>query len=314
MSSPIFGKTMATVAVAAVITGTAVAPAMAQNQHGRAKADTAAVVELATSTTGVVTGTGSGSSAVVTSGRSQVTVPTTARDKVSVSSEGYTIGIGVPESAGTATAKVAPSGTVVYEAANGNAAAVQPLQDGVRVLAVAGDSKAKEFRFPLNLPRGAHLDLAPDGSVAVNVDAAEGIRAEIASFEAPWAKDAHGKPVPTQYRVEGSTLVQSVDTNSSTAFPVVADPKMTWGWVTGTLYFNRAETQKATFGAGAIASIIGSIPLPDWVKVAMGGYMTGIIYQANVAYSGGNCLKLKLVPPSMILPQVYSNSDNSYCA
>ncbi|MFD7665659.1 helicase HerA domain-containing protein [Streptomyces sp. NPDC059788] len=47
----------------------------------------------------------------------------------------------------------------------------------------------------------------------------------LGGFAAPWAKDAHGNPVPTSYRVDGSTLVQSVRIADSTAFPVVADPK-----------------------------------------------------------------------------------------
>lgn len=46
------------------------------------------------------------------------------------------------------------------------------------------------------------------------------------AFDAAWAKDANGRPVPTRYRIEGSTLVQVVDFTPGTAFPVVADP----GW------------------------------------------------------------------------------------
>ncbi|MFI8460021.1 hypothetical protein [Kitasatospora sp. NPDC085464] len=36
--------------------------------------------------------------------------------------------------------------------------------------------------------------------------------------DAPWAKDATGKSLNTRYRLEGNTLVQSVDTDKSTAF------------------------------------------------------------------------------------------------
>src|SRR5690606_35644684 len=50
------------------------------------------------------------------------------------------------------------------------------------------------------------------------------------SVAAPWAKDAQGRPVPTRYTAEGHTLVQDIDTNENTAFPVVADPKITFGW------------------------------------------------------------------------------------
>ncbi len=37
--------------------------------------------------------------------------------------------------------------------------------------------------------------------------------------------DANGNPVPTSYRVDGNTLIQSVQIADSTAFPVVTDPK-----------------------------------------------------------------------------------------
>lgn len=52
----------------------------------------------------------------------------------------------------------------------------------------------------------------------------------IAEIAAPWAVDANGTPLPTRYTVEGSTLVQTVETTTDTAFPVVADPSWVW-WV-----------------------------------------------------------------------------------
>jgi hypothetical protein len=53
------------------------------------------------------------------------------------------------------------------------------------------------------------------------LDAADRV---ITGFEAAWAKDANGAPVSTRYRLEGNTLVQVVDFDQNTAFPVVADP------------------------------------------------------------------------------------------
>lgn len=47
----------------------------------------------------------------------------------------------------------------------------------------------------------------------------------ISTFSSPWAKDANGKPVPTSYRLEGNVPVQTIQTDTSTAYPVVADPK-----------------------------------------------------------------------------------------
>ncbi|MGW5971016.1 hypothetical protein [Streptomyces sp. NPDC055186] len=36
--------------------------------------------------------------------------------------------------------------------------------------------------------------------------------------------------MPTRYTAEGHALVQEIDTTPDTAFPVVADPKITFGW------------------------------------------------------------------------------------
>lgn len=53
---------------------------------------------------------------------------------------------------------------------------------------------------------------------------------QIAEIEAPWAVDADGQAVPTQYILHGNELIQIVDTSPDTAFPVVADPSWKW-WV-----------------------------------------------------------------------------------
>lgn len=52
----------------------------------------------------------------------------------------------------------------------------------------------------------------------------------IAHIAAPWAVDANGSPLPTRYSVEGSTVIQTVETTAATAFPVVADPSWVW-WI-----------------------------------------------------------------------------------
>jgi len=59
------------------------------------------------------------------------------------------------------------------------------------------------------------------GCISDLLDAADRV---ITGFEAPWAKDANGAAVTTRYRLEGNTLVQVVDFDQNTAFPVLADP------------------------------------------------------------------------------------------
>ncbi len=49
----------------------------------------------------------------------------------------------------------------------------------------------------------------------------------MASITAPWAIDADGQTLATEYEVDGNTITQVVDTRGA-AFPVVADPDIWW--------------------------------------------------------------------------------------
>ncbi|MFI9230914.1 hypothetical protein [Streptomyces rimosus] len=120
-------------------------------------------------------------------------------------------------------AKAGKNTTVYPGAAKATDLAVQPTTDGgIRALAVLKDATApREQRYDMGLPAGARLAKLDNGAVAAI--AKNGTF--LGGFATPWAKDANGNPVPTSFRVDGTTLVQSVRTTDSTAFPVVADPK-----------------------------------------------------------------------------------------
>lgn len=97
------------------------------------------------------------------------------------------------------------------------------LEDGsVAIHSVMNDASAPaSYRYTFNMDAGTRLVLdEKDGSVvALN---AEGVPDFFVA--APWAADANGHPVSTSYTVEGDALVQHVQVDPSTAFPVVADP------------------------------------------------------------------------------------------
>ncbi|PRH80645.1 hypothetical protein C6N75_02915 [Streptomyces solincola] len=108
------------------------------------------------------------------------------------------MGIGLP---GTrlATAQAAASGTVVYTEAKGAVdTAAQISRDGsVSALVTLKDAAApSEYRFPLDLPEGAHAVVTQDGGVAVADSSGE----LIGTFSTRWAKDANHADVPTSYR------------------------------------------------------------------------------------------------------------------
>lgn len=80
----------------------------------------------------------------------------------------------------------------------------------------------------------------------------------IGTIDAPWAVDANGQPVETAYSIEGHTLVQTVEIQADTAFPVIADPSFSWWAEKGTKCALGVGTL-AFFGYGKIAVALGKL-------------------------------------------------------
>ncbi|MEW5323810.1 hypothetical protein V2J23_17335 [Geobacillus thermoleovorans] len=122
------------------------------------------------------------------------------------------------------------NGTIVYHSANEPSdLAVQPTTEGIRSLIVIKDASAPhEYRFTIDVPDGEKLVSAAEylgeefdtGEVFI-VDSDNKIQSV---FAPAWAKDANGNPVPTHFIIKGNDIIQVVDFNENTAFPIVADP------------------------------------------------------------------------------------------
>lgn len=94
---------------------------------------------------------------------------------------------------------------------------------------------------PMPRPQAGHkMEADPLGGVLVINNATGKFDGRIS---APWAYDATGKALPTSFTISGDTITQHVDATGA-VFPVVADPHYTWGWISGTVYFNKTETAK----------------------------------------------------------------------
>ncbi|MFE0461409.1 hypothetical protein ACFW1A_19390 [Kitasatospora sp. NPDC058965] len=147
--------------------------------------------------------------------------------------------------------------------------------------------------------------LVPDplGGVLL-VDRATG-RAD-GRISAPWAYDADGRALPTSFTVDGDTVTQHVDTRGA-AFPVVADPHYTWGWITGTVYFNKSETAHMAANAGFAAGIFAFAPAPfNLIGAAVAGNISRVAWNAS---SDGKCVKVKSLVP--VFPA--SEYSGGYC-
>lgn len=78
-----------------------------------------------------------------------------------------------------------------------------------------------------------------DGSVALF----DGDGTSLGGFHTPWAYDANGEAVPTSFRIEGDTLIQTVDLSSTTAYPIIADPDRGTEWWGVWTRYTKSETK-----------------------------------------------------------------------
>lgn len=164
-------------------------------------------------------------------------------------------------------------------------AAVDSTGLSVLIEMASGDSSHTRL-FDVRLPEQTELVLSEDGSVDVLGDS----RFTVGTFEAPWAVDANGNEVPTRYEIDGDAITQVIEPTASTAYPVVADPKFTWGWITGTAYFNRQETGwLCAFGRAAL----GWMALSGfWYPVILAAVLVSSVYIC-LAVTLQKCVKIK---------------------
>ncbi len=94
------------------------------------------------------------------------------------------------------------------------------------IITIENASAPKDYRFRIDIPAQSIASVQPDGTVKVR----EGDRV-LGGFTAPWAYDANGNTVATSYRIDGNDLVQNIEHDPGTAYPIVADPGDFFGWL-----------------------------------------------------------------------------------
>lgn len=152
------------------------------------------------------------------------------------------------------------------------------------------------------------------GALVVKVDGVN-----TALINTPWAHDANGRSLPTHYEVEGNAFTQVVETDGlDVSYPIIADPRVNWGIVSGHIYFSKEETRRMAAGSAAGAAIS-----PFWVLVpppvgpALGAWWIqnslNVTVWATAATAQNKCLALKVgatttvVPPSLgVSPEHYT--------
>jgi hypothetical protein len=231
------------------------------------------------------------------------------------------IGIGMPEAAGNGNQPL--PGLVTYSAKQASVAyAHQRTGQIARALTIIKDSSAPtEYRFPISAPEGSMLEVEDDdGTVLIyNNDIYLG------EIDLPWAKDANGNAVPTSYRVEGMTLIQTVN-HAGAAYPVVADPALKlqceWWKAMCRLIFSKKLTKKI-YNAWFVAGVAGAIEAMKYAcdklkgkaklicKIAYTAGGASAVYKVREAANKNQCFAVRFQAPGIVWYEVRKKSCQS---
>ncbi|GAA2364368.1 hypothetical protein [Nonomuraea africana] len=221
------------------------------------------------------------------------------------------IGMGTPDALGAGNQPL--PGLVTYAAKQPSVAfAHQRTGQVARVLTVIKDASAPtEYRFPITAPENSTLELDEDGATVLIYNE----EVYLGEIDAPWAKDANGNPVPTTYRVEGMTLIQTVH-HAGAAYPVVADPALklqcTWWKAMCRVIFSRTLTKRIHNawlygGAAAAAEVLkaGCDKVKEKrvkliCKVAVVTGIASFIYKIREAAQKNQCFAIRAQWPGPI--------------
>lgn len=234
------------------------------------------------------------------------TIPSSASSTqtITLTSEIGTVELPLPEeSAGQAS--VINGNTVVYadglapttvQLVNENSVRIQTLTES------ANSPHSFEYIFPTDWSVGA----LEDGSAwASSNDDSES--APVVSIAPPWAYDSNNELVSTHYRIQGNSIIQVIEPDDSTVYPIISDPKYSLGKGIY-IHFNRAETKTIASGGwgatgfSAVCAAAGLATGSPWGAAVLGGLCFAasgtIVYQAGVAENSNpkKCLFINLKP------------------
>lgn len=224
-----------------------------------------------------------------------------------------------------ASATVAgPDGTSISVTGAGESLGRTTPDKAGQVLTVVRDGGATTTVRYVVQTSGVTLEEDGEGGYLL-AHSAGGMSAAIGVVDAPWAIDAAGRSLPTSYRLQGTTLVQEIDTSEAT-FPVVADPSFSlgWDWSAGTIAYwkyNRTETRaiatESNSGPQALSTFMcGAVP--SWA--GKGICTTLVAYRfdqvrntAKAAASQSRCLWIVTPTTNFVAHIYYFKTYNHSC-
>jgi hypothetical protein len=247
-----------------------------------------------------------------------VAVPTNPSAAVAItpvndSTSGVTVAL--PAEAEVKDGHVADDGTVVYpaDASDSPTVAIQVLGDGAIRLQTIIPSVGAAHEFTYAFGPGIHPVVTNDGGALLFEATPDGGAQVVAQVAPAWAVDASGAAVGTRYEVSGDHLIQHVDAPDSAAYPVVADPSVSYGltWRGPREYVKYSKSETKTIArfpgidkAKYLAIVCAVIPI-GWVAAACGlatyDEISGQVATFKSAAKDGKCVKLTYIPIANIL-------------
>lgn len=145
------------------------------------------------------------------SGTATATAPLGGSDSITVSLPGE-----------TASSTSGSGDLTLFETNSSYETAVENAGDWAfrALVRIESASAPKDYPFDLVVPENSELISLEDGGVVLR--GPDG--SMLGSFASPWAKDAAGTAVPTEFLIENNRLIQRVHFSANSALPVVADP------------------------------------------------------------------------------------------
>ena len=209
---------------------------------------------------------------------------------VSTAFGGQTVALDVASAAARTRVTDVSGATVVSDAIGDVDLKITTSNSGFAVAAeLESVDSPHQLRFDVSIPEGAILVLTEEGSV--DVVGRDGFT--LGAFAAPWAVDTNGSDVTTSYSVDGKTIIQTVDSTAKELYPVIADPKFTWGIITGTVYFDRNETENICIVGFVILLELLLAATVAWQLVAAALIGWKVVSRACAANLLSKCLKIK---------------------
>ena len=155
---------------------------------------------------------------------SEVLIPSTLEEPVTISEEGSTLAVTLPGAASSSEASAAAQGVVEFE--NSAGYSQYPLvKDDASVqftTVISGPEAPRRYEYGIG-DGDLTVEITPDGFAIFTDEEGEFAGASLP----PWAQDSNGTAVPTHFESDGKNLRQVVNhTASNISYPVVADPYM----------------------------------------------------------------------------------------